>query len=214
MFTFVCRDFGDLNTKTHKQLILNKVFTWNIGCYLNYSVHMWKKQLSLNLNRFSPLRLYKRALFISIIYVYSSVFPALKPLSSFLHSNLLPFSSSFISLSLFSSILCTSTLPPAIPSSSLSFPPPPFSIVSSSILYHSIKAQDKLKCLKLNSVSSVIFLNWMNSYSAKGHYIQGAWLTVINHILLHIAHYIIRIDFNPVASSENPRIRYNVSSPW
>ena len=42
----------------------------------------------------------------------------------------------------------------------------------------------------------------MNSYSAKGHYIQGARPTAINHILFLIAHHIIRIDFNPVASAE------------
>lgn len=53
----------------------------------------------------------------------------------------------------------------------------------------------------------------MNSHSAKGHYIQRARPTVINHILFLIAHYIIHIDFNPVARAENSRICCNVLSP-
>lgn len=65
--------------------------------------------------------------------------------------------------------------------------------------------ETELKYVKPNSVSTVIFFNWMNTYSAKGHYIQGARPSAINHILFLIAHYIIHIDLTqlPVLKTEH-----------
>lgn len=186
---------------THKQLILTKEL------YMEYrllsvmlSQLLSSEQISslITWNELGLINVYSRS---SLLSKPSPPLPNLYPSTFF----------SFLHFSIFSLPLF-SALPLAIPSSSRSFPAS--FLPSSPPLSQSFDAQDKLKCLKPNSVSSVIFFNRMNSYSAKGHYIQGARPTAINHILFLIAHYIIHIDFNPVASAENSRICCNVSSPW